>query len=593
MLVSAAIHDGAVSVYKFIDDYSVMELTTLFALALLTIYRKKLSSNHEYRESSPSTPRSNKHKRAVVVSESKRGSASFPNISIDVMVNIVSYMTNHEIACIMSTSKKMYKEISSDAVWEQLWLQTYGSMWQHPEIRKIREGRGIFWDPLLNYGPPQQGWYRFFLLFEVSYTDWILAGYCTHARCLVGINNSIVDATHFIDAHPGSSETLTESAGCDASETFAEIGHSKHAEKVMSSLKVWDSSSNNVPVCLCNDAHLQLDQCEHCLQTSRNAASARKRGGSRRVAVELPHQMRKFPARTKLHEHMKVNQKKVTELATSKHKQACSDAITAETGGGTGGVNLGMGMTMGVTMGVGDMQLPALSSVLPMLEAAVSENVPPLSLLTGSVDSYDYEAFDAYDSDSADTDTDSLSDGESSVSISSGSSGVYSDDVGEGVIDTDGIPDVAQHITMFSPAKALTSILDKIKREYRKGSLQLRGVSGSSRSRYGSRSGVGGGGGGGGGSYREREEGEDFEGEGEGYVPPIASYFGPSQRMVPQLGGFQPCLLPQDHTGQPKAFFDPFTEEWTAWWSCCGQGHVLVEAPMPPPDPVRDAIFCK
>eukprot|EP00428_Durinskia_dybowskii_P062129 CAMPEP_0170386388 /NCGR_PEP_ID=MMETSP0117_2-20130122/17008_1 /TAXON_ID=400756 /ORGANISM="Durinskia baltica, Strain CSIRO CS-38" /LENGTH=472 /DNA_ID=CAMNT_0010642207 /DNA_START=298 /DNA_END=1716 /DNA_ORIENTATION=+ len=472
-------------------------------------------------------------------------------------------MTNYDIACFMSTSKKMFKEISSDAIWEQLWLQTYGAMWQHPAIRKIREGRGIYWDPLLNYGPPQQGWHRFFLLFEVSYLDWILAGHCTESCCLVGINDCIVDVSSFIDLHPGSRETLTEGAGCDATETFKEIGHSTHAEQLVRQFTIWDRNEQNTPVCLCSNAHLQEDMCGHCLQSNRTDI-ARKR----HVLAEFTKQVRRFPVKTKLHEHMKLNQKKVTELMSSKHKEAASNAMSAEAGGGEGGGHF-----------------EGFSAVIPLIEtaaAAVSSNVsavvgnatgggggvantnaPTVALLPGE-DLNDYDD----DSDSADTESISTSGG------SSVSSGVYSDEVGDDFIDTDGIPDVSESFPSFpSPARALTSILDKIKREYRKGSLQLRGASYTSTTRAA--------------AGEDRVESEDE------YVPPIASYFGPSQVLVSSLGGFEPCMLPQDHMGQPKAYFDPFTEEWTAWWSCCGQGQVLVEAPMPPSEGMGDAIFCK
>jgi hypothetical protein len=33
-----------------------------------------------------------------------------------------------------------------------------------------------------------------------------------------------------------------------------------------------------------------------------------------------------------------------------------------------------------------------------------------------------------------------------------------------------------------------------------------------------------------------------------------------------------------EHFGQPRVFFDPLTQDWTAWWTCCGKGEVLVEA---------------
>jgi hypothetical protein len=33
-----------------------------------------------------------------------------------------------------------------------------------------------------------------------------------------------------------------------------------------------------------------------------------------------------------------------------------------------------------------------------------------------------------------------------------------------------------------------------------------------------------------------------------------------------------------EHFGQPRVFFDPLTQDWTVWWTCCGKGEVLVEA---------------
>lgn len=326
---------------------------------------------------------------------------------------------------------------------------------------------------------------------------------------------------------------------------FNEIGHSTRAEQLMNTFKIWDAGCCSEPACRCNDAHLQEDMCGHCRLAHRG-----KFASTRHIACEFSRQMRRFPAYSRLHEHMKLNQKKVTDMAVTTHKQAASDAMVAAAGQ--------------------EVQFDGFASVVPLIEAAVTANVPT-TYLTGSVDSGD-----GYDSDSADTA--SLS---SAVSSSSGSSGVYSDEVGEGVIDTEDIPDMSQHVAMFSPAKALTSFLDKVKREVRKGSLQLRGVSGSSFTRQRG-SGVGGDGAPNGGNGEEDE-----------YVPPIASYFAPSHPMVPLLDGFFPCVHPQDHMGQPKAFFDPFTEEWTAWWTCCGQGHVLVEAPMPPSDKVRLDNFCK
>ncbi|KAJ1401809.1 hypothetical protein B484DRAFT_338871, partial [Ochromonadaceae sp. CCMP2298] len=79
--------------------------------------------------------------------------------------------------------------------------------------------------------------------------DWLLAGSCTPSRCLLGFHNDrIVDVTAFISTHPGSPETLTEGAGCDATDTFTEIGHSSNASKLLNDLVVWRHGQAATPL---------------------------------------------------------------------------------------------------------------------------------------------------------------------------------------------------------------------------------------------------------------------------------------------------------------------------------------------------------
>lgn len=534
---------------SLLQKYPICEVLTLFVLALITVFRRRLSSNDEYRRKAPDAKQSYTKQSPLVVRSCDKGKKKivFGALSQEVTIHIVSYLANHDIACLMATSQKMYKDISADFIWEQLWLQTYSAMWQHPEVRKIREGRGIFWDPMLNYGPPQQGWYRFFLLFEVSWIDYILAGYCTHSRCLIGVNNAIVDVTNFIHVHPGSPETLSEGAGCDATDTFNEIGHSTYAERLMGTLKIWDCDSNNIPTCLCNDIHLQQNLCGHCTQGLRVQLNPK-------CQPILTCQKRHFPGNTKLLEHMKINQKKVTELASRKHKEAASEAHTAETSH--------------------ELQFDGFSAVIPLLEAAATSSnasfaavMPLLEAAASSGNASPDNFSDVADNDSADTDDDSA---ESDSLPSSDDNYIDTDADSE----DDGMPEVSHQgftSAIFSPSKSLNSILDKITREVRKrGSMQRSGVSNNHNS-----------------------SGQGDNDSVSSYTAPLASYFGPPHRMVGNLSGYFGCVNPQDHIGQPKAFFDPFTEEWTAWWSCCGQGQVLVEADHVPAAPVTDTIFCK
>lgn len=50
---------------------------------------------------------------------------------------------------------------------------------------------------------------------------------------LLVIDNLVYDVTPFLDEHPGGHEVLMDRAGKDASENFADVGHSADAKELM------------------------------------------------------------------------------------------------------------------------------------------------------------------------------------------------------------------------------------------------------------------------------------------------------------------------------------------------------------------------
>lgn len=120
-----------------------------------------------------------------------------------------------------------------------MWKANYLHIWRNPRIVEIRRKRHLFWDPLQNYGPPQQGWFLFYLQFEYCWVDWLLAGAIHSDYCLIYLYGSILDITTFIPNHPGSPESLMEAAGSDASEQFHDIGHSVHAIALLHEHIIW------------------------------------------------------------------------------------------------------------------------------------------------------------------------------------------------------------------------------------------------------------------------------------------------------------------------------------------------------------------
>lgn len=160
-------------------------------------------------------------------------------LSPDLLLCIITYLSLSDIGPLSSLSRGLAKDVKSDFIWEQLWLQNYSQMWHSTEIRRLRDRRNIQWSPLepkdqngkergSSYTPPQ-GWFRFYLEFEACWLNWLLAGLCTTDLCVLGLGGSIFDITAFLPIHPGSLETLSDACGGDGTEQFADIGHSSDA----------------------------------------------------------------------------------------------------------------------------------------------------------------------------------------------------------------------------------------------------------------------------------------------------------------------------------------------------------------------------
>eukprot|EP01039_Chlorochromonas_danica_P003587 gene3587-3928_t len=257
----------------------------VFALGLfmITLFRKRLSSNHVYRQGGrrrsasrqglsagggsnsgsnavpgstlssrgmlEHTRGSHQDKGIVSIFSSRRPSflakkssthCALTALAPELLVQVLSYLETHEVVNISMTSSKMRQEFTADYLWQELWRETFGKHWHYPAIKTIREHRGIYWDPKSKSDAPLKGWYHFYLAFEVCWYDWLLAGYNTKERSLLAIDDAIFDVTEFLSEHPGSPETLSERIGCDASQMFREICHSEFAEGLKRRYCIWD-----------------------------------------------------------------------------------------------------------------------------------------------------------------------------------------------------------------------------------------------------------------------------------------------------------------------------------------------------------------
>lgn len=94
---------------------------------------------------------------------------------------------------------------------------------------------------------------EFYFTFAESWLNYTIAG-CNspNTKCLIGLHGHVFDITHFVEDHPGSTETLLLQSGRDATVFFESMGHSLGARKLALGMCVvvngqcirWDAAVN-------------------------------------------------------------------------------------------------------------------------------------------------------------------------------------------------------------------------------------------------------------------------------------------------------------------------------------------------------------
>jgi Cytochrome b5-like Heme/Steroid binding domain len=147
----------------------------------------------------------------------------------DVQVNIMSFLQPREVVAFACTNRVGRAIVDGEgptptAVWKTLWQRDYGWIIHSWEI-----GRQAF---LRSNHPDEPHGKEFYFRFGLSYVNYLLAGWNTPERCLVGLQGSLYDITDFVLRHPGSPETLFVHAGRDATKLFDDMDHSKGARRI-------------------------------------------------------------------------------------------------------------------------------------------------------------------------------------------------------------------------------------------------------------------------------------------------------------------------------------------------------------------------
>ena len=243
------------------DDWLIWEAVFFLFLVVITIWRRKLSSNDGYRAEESSSLSlhpfimnslmkvANDKKidcTGITDNNSLKKPSWLDRLPSDVLLHVINFLPRIDVGHLAIVNKNLCRDTLSDTIWRQLWMQRYRHLWVDSRIEEIRRLRGIKWDPTDSNTLflPKHGWLYFYLEFEFSWLDWLLAGCNTEDCCLIGLQGAILDVTEFLPRHPGSGESLTEAAGGDATDVFSDIGHSSFATGIADMLVVFHQSKN-------------------------------------------------------------------------------------------------------------------------------------------------------------------------------------------------------------------------------------------------------------------------------------------------------------------------------------------------------------
>ena len=73
---------------------------------------------------------------------------------------------------------------------------------------------------------------------QQKYTAEELSQHALKSDCWLQIADGIYNVSEYMDEHPGGVDVIMDSAGSDVTEMFNDIGHSKHAVKLLSNFRI-------------------------------------------------------------------------------------------------------------------------------------------------------------------------------------------------------------------------------------------------------------------------------------------------------------------------------------------------------------------
>ena len=157
------------------------------------------------------------------------------HLAPDVHVHIASFLHPKDVVSLSCVSRS-YRAVvdesgTSRAIWRTLWERDYAWVVNLWPVGKEALRRSALEGP---FHVDKD----FYFSFGQVWLNYILAGRNTMTSCMVGLHCHIFDITSFLDAHPGSPDTLMVHSGRDSTRFFEDMGHSLVARRLAKKLCV-------------------------------------------------------------------------------------------------------------------------------------------------------------------------------------------------------------------------------------------------------------------------------------------------------------------------------------------------------------------
>lgn len=394
-----------------------------------------------------------------------------------------------------------------------------------------------------------------------GWLDWLLAGANTRDLCLLGYRGQVLDVTAFVDAHPGSGETLLDNAGCECSAMIEEIGHSSFAHSLMQSFSVTVAHPTGTGPGNEGGGSVEERSAARGDTQSDSASEDEGDGGGgwvcrprsqleARLALERA-------AALRVAESHRVTMYPVPAACGMKHKGNSLGHMRPVFGAPDADLDDPF-VIVGDTDHAAPSSVP--SSLVKMCPVAVGRGVsqesfaPHLSTLEGLQDA-----------------AVSVANGMWGVVVSVVSATVNAPQSDSGVAFAEWI--TVRHVSRNAPsqqAPVSTHIADELLSGIRSGEFTCCELASNVMWQRAAATA---------GSLLPRPSAEEEGGEEQTPDAALLEYVFDTAAVSPvtaQLFRDLPPAVP--HMGQPKVFYDPLVQEWTVWWSCCGVSYSLGQA---------------